>query len=141
VRSPITFESGRSRRDAAHQDVVRLDVGVDDVELAQEAEGKEELVGVSPDCPQVDADVLAEALDDLAQVEAQALEDEAEVAAVLKGALEADDVLPVVRVGLVQATQDEDLFLACLVPVQNTQRHHAAACVSARTWSPGCAGS
>lgn len=57
--------------DHTDQYVIGLDVGMHDVHLLQKAERQEELMGVRPDGFDVEADVLAEALHDFAQVHAE----------------------------------------------------------------------
>ena len=61
------------------QDVVRLDVGVDDVALSQQLEREEELVRVRAHRVDVDAHVLAVLFQHLPQVHGERLEGEAQV--------------------------------------------------------------
>ena len=67
----------------AHEDVVGLHVGVHDAEAREVAQRGEELARVLAHGLHVDADVLAELLERLAQVHLEALEDEHRVRAVL----------------------------------------------------------
>lgn len=98
----------------AYQNVVGLQVGVYDAALAHVAERQEDLVSVGPRGVEVDADVVPKLLEHLAQVHVEVLERHAQVALVLEGALEPDDVLLVVRVGVVELLQDGDLGEAAL---------------------------
>ena len=68
-RYPISI--GTTKEDRTDQDIVGLDVGMHDIHLLQQAERQEELMGVRPNGFDVEADVLAEALHDFAQVHAR----------------------------------------------------------------------
>ena len=54
----------------SYQDIIRLDVGVHDVALFQEIQCKEELFGVYPDSPNVQANILSKAFNDVPEVHA-----------------------------------------------------------------------
>lgn len=78
---------------------------MDDVASPHKRERQKHLVAICADCLHVEADVLAEALDDIAEVHAHALGDDAEVSAVLERALHAHNVLLVSRVRVIQQLQ------------------------------------
>jgi hypothetical protein len=53
---------------ATYQDVVRLDIGMNDIGLSQQRESEEHLMCVCPHSTHVEPDVLAEPLDHVSQV-------------------------------------------------------------------------
>lgn len=81
---PASVGLGRSRTQIAdledrlagvHEDVVRLDVGVHDSKLPEKLHSQQDLVRIRAHGAQVDTDILAEPLDDFAQVHAAEGED------------------------------------------------------------------
>ena len=138
---------GKAEWGGTHEDVVRLQVGVHDLALAHEREREEHLTRVGAHGPQVETDIFAVPLDDLAQVHAvrgardqcsfltaeergdevrwegkrgnvpERFKHEAEVTAVFERAEQPDDVLLVVRVGVPQLAQNLRLFQPGFVPV------------------------
>mmetsp|Transcript_17276 Transcript_17276/g.50187 ORF Transcript_17276/g.50187 Transcript_17276/m.50187 type:complete len:208 (-) Transcript_17276:1511-2134(-) len=73
------------REVGAHQDVIRLDVGVDYAVAGQVGQGAEELTGVGFGGRQVYPDAAAEFCEGFAEIEGEVLEEECDVGAVLEG--------------------------------------------------------
>ena len=94
-----------------HQHVVRLDVRVQYSARPQQPERLQQLVRVRPHRLEVDADLPAELLYDLPQVEVQSLEAHAHVAPVLEMLHEVDAVALALRVRALELPQDVDLLL------------------------------
>lgn len=112
-----------------------------DLALLHEREREEHLARIRAHGAQVEPDIFAVPLDDLAEIHAvqrgeqmsasdplcekipiadvpERLEDEAEMPAMLECAVQADEVLLVVRIGRRQLAQNLRLLDASLVPVQ-----------------------
>lgn len=75
------------------------------------------MLGVGAYGAEVDADVAAKLFKDFAEVDAEILEDHADVAFVFEVANQTNDVLLVFRVRLVEFLQYLDLFKSCFPPV------------------------
>mmetsp|Transcript_16998 Transcript_16998/g.53605 ORF Transcript_16998/g.53605 Transcript_16998/m.53605 type:complete len:293 (-) Transcript_16998:560-1438(-) len=98
----------------ADQDVVWLDVRVDDLVLVHVGQTNQELLRVSAHRLQRHAFVFRVLLEGCSQVVPHALENQAEVLAVVEGRNQPDDVLLVVLIRAVQPFKDLDLLLGRL---------------------------
>jgi len=92
------------------QDVVRLDVGVDDVQLGQQVEGEEELQGVGAHGGDGDAHPLAKLVLHVLQIHGHGLKHEAHVSTVVKVVQQAHTVVPPRGIGRGDGTQQFQLL-------------------------------
>jgi hypothetical protein len=56
------------RLQATHENVIRLDIGMNDVGLPQERESQEHLMSISSDSPHIQSNVFSESLDDVSEI-------------------------------------------------------------------------
>ena len=95
--------------------VVRLDVGMQYLALLEQTQRSEQLASVGAHRGHVQAHILAVLFEQLAQVHAQRLEDQAQVLLVVEAREQSQAVELVLRIGLVQLAQKLELFHATLV--------------------------
>ena len=89
-----------------------------DVALLHETQAEEHLLGVCSDSAKIDTHIPTELLQNLAQVDTQVLKYHAEMILVLKRAFQADHVLLVFRICLIDLLEDLDLLGTCLTPIK-----------------------
>ena len=103
-------------KEVSYQDIVRFQICVQDVAPSHETQAKEHLLGVSPNSLDVDSHVTAKFLQDFTKIDAEVLEDHAQVAFVLEMSFQSNHMLLVLRVGIVDLLKYFDLLYTSFSP-------------------------
>jgi hypothetical protein len=83
---------------------------VQNVAFSHQAQTEEHLLSIRPNSAKIDAHIATELLQDFTKVDAEVLEDHAQMAFVFEMSLQSNHVFLVLRVGIVDLLKDLDLL-------------------------------